>query len=87
MHTSSEKFGLLLGHFMENDRAALSAPAAAGLSGFGVGAAREVLRLLENEGILRSRLRGGRRFYCAAKKSLAYWHYRWRARRGEGLVN
>jgi len=53
----------------------------------GVGAAREVLRLLENEGILRSRLRGGRRFYCAAKKSLAYWHYRWRARRGEGLVN
>ncbi len=68
----SKEFALLLAHFLGNAKAPLSAPAAAGLSGFGVGAALSVLRLLEREGILRSTRRGGRRFFRADAGSMSY---------------
>ncbi len=68
----SKEFDLLLAHFLGDAGAALSAPAAAGLSGFGVGAARDVLRILEREGILRSSLRGRRRFFSADARSGYY---------------
>ncbi len=68
----SKEFGLLLAHFLGSSGAPLSAPAAAGLSGFGVRTAMSVLQLLEREGILRSRRRAGRRFFSAAAGSEPY---------------
>ena len=72
----SKEFGLLLAHFLADAGAPLSAPAAAGLSGFGVKAALNALVLLEREGILRSTLRGGRRLFSADAGSWSYWRCR-----------
>lgn len=69
---ASKGFGSLLSHFFGNDKAPLSASAAAGLTGFGVGAALGALELLESEGILRSSRSGRGRFFSAAAESRVY---------------
>ena len=74
INTGSKEFGLLLAHFFGDDKAALSAPAAAGLSGLGVGAALNALKLLEREGILCSNRRG--RYFRARAESKVYWRCR-----------
>lgn len=76
MNAGSKEFGLLLAHFFGNDKAQLSASAAAGLSGFGVNEARNVLNLLESEGILSSLRRGRDRFFRADSGSKSYWRCR-----------
>lgn len=58
-HTYSKEFGLLLEHFLGNEKAVLSPSAAAGLSGLPVGVARGAMQLLRTGGILRARGRGG----------------------------
>jgi len=72
MNTDSKEFGLLLAHFLGNDKALLSVSAAAGLSGFGVKAALDVLELLESEGILSSLGSGRGRLFRADARSRSY---------------
>ena len=72
MNAGSKEFGLLLAHFLGNDKALLSASAAAELSGFEVKDARNVLELLEREGILSSLRRGRGRLFRADPGSKFY---------------
>lgn len=72
MNAGSKEFGLLLAHFFGNDKALLSVSDAAGLSGFGVKEARNVLKLLESEEILSSLRRGRGRFFRADSGSKSY---------------
>lgn len=53
MKTRPEKFGLLLAHFFMGDKEAFSVSGAARLCGLGTGAARALLKLLAEEGVLR----------------------------------
>ncbi|OIO00029.1 MAG: hypothetical protein COX65_07065 [Elusimicrobia bacterium CG_4_10_14_0_2_um_filter_56_8] len=87
INTSSIKFGLLLDYFFRNEKAVLSAPAAAGLSGLGVKRALGALEMLENAGVLRSMRCGRTRFYSADTRSIYYRHYRWGAHRAARMLN
>ena len=71
MFARSKEVGLLLDYFFEGEKAALSAPAAAGLCGLTAGSALSLMELLEAEGILRG-LGGRSRRFCANAQSRAY---------------
>jgi len=69
--TGSIEFDRLLAHFFGNEKAVLSAPAAAGLSGLPINVALSAMELLETAGILRAG-RGRRRFFSSNARSRSY---------------